>query len=283
MLQRFEQFIRERHYLQNVSPATIEWYRHSLAWLPVESPTADELKNVVLKMREKGRKVTGVNCACRAINAYLHWNTAGERKCGTACQHLRILALKEPDLVLPTFTAQQIKKLVAWKPQGKHQRRLHLIILCIIDTGARIAEVLGLRVRDVDLDNMLVTLDGKGRKQRIVPFSLELRKVLFRYISDFNRKPESRLMATRNETMLGRRVVLRDAKLLCKRLGFDPPARTLHALRHCFALNYLRKNGSVFHLQKMLGHSSLDMTKRYVSLATADLQAVHQRISLLAA
>jgi integrase/recombinase XerD len=138
-------------------------------------------------------------------------------------------------------------------------------------------------VRDVDLENMLVTLDGKGRKQRIVPFSLELRRILFRYITDYKRKPESLLLATRNETVLGRRVVLRDVKLLCKRLGFEPPSRTVHALRHSFALNYLRKGGSVFHLQRALGHSDLEMTKRYVSLATADLQEVHQRISLLAA
>ena len=54
------------------------------------------------------------------------------------------------------------------------------------------------------MDNLLSTLDGKGRKQRIVPFSLELRKALFRYIADFNRKPDSLLFASRNETQLGR-------------------------------------------------------------------------------
>jgi integrase/recombinase XerD len=283
MLPRFEQFIRERQYLHNVTPATIEWYRHSLAWMPNETPSADELKTVVLKMREKGRKATGCNSVIRAINAYLHWSTAGDTKCSPGCQHSRIPALKEPQNVLPSFPAQQIRLLVRWKPKGKYQRRLHQIILFLIDTGARISEALGLRVRDVDLDNMLVTLDGKGRKQRVVPFSLELRKVLFRYISDYQRKPESLLLATRNETMLGRRVMLRDVKRLCKRLGFDPPARTLHAFRHTFAVNYLRKGGSVFHLQKVLGHSTLEMTRRYANLVTADLQAVHQRISLLAA
>jgi site-specific recombinase XerD len=283
MQPRFEQFIRERQYLHNVTPATIEWYRHSLAWLPNESPSADELKAVVLRMREKGRKATGCNSVIRACNAYLHWSVAGDSKCSPACQHLRIPALKEPQNVLPAFTAQQIRLLVRWKPKGKYQRRLHQIILFLIDTGARISEALGLRVRDVDLENMLVTLDGKGRKQRIVPFSLELRRILFRYITDYKRKPESLLMASRNETMLGRRVMLRDVKRLCKRLGFDPPARTLHSFRHTFAVNYLRKGGSVFHLQKVLGHSTLEMTRRYANLVTADLQAVHQRISLLAA
>ncbi len=72
-------------------------------------------------------------------------------------------------------------------------------------------------------------------------------------------------------------------KGLCKRLGFDPPARTLHCFRHTFAVNYLRKGGSVFHLQKVLGHSTLEMTRRYANLVTADLQTVHERVSLLSA
>jgi integrase/recombinase XerD len=121
--------------------------------------------------------------------------------------------LKEPDVILPTFTAAQIKSLVKWKPKRKAQRRLHVLILLLLVTGARISEALKLRVRDVDLDNMLITLDGKGRKQRLVPFSFELRKALFRYITEFGRKPDSLLLASRNETQLGRRVMLRETAL----------------------------------------------------------------------
>jgi integrase/recombinase XerD len=154
-------------------------------------------------------------------------------------------------------------------------------VLFLLDTGCRISEALNLRVRDIDFENMLVTLDGKGRKQRVVPFSFELRKALFRYVTDCKRKLDSLLFANRTETKLGRRNVLRDVKLLCQRLGFDPPARTLHAFRHTFAVNYLRRGGSVFHLQKVLGHSTLEMTRRYANLMTEDLQAVHERVSLL--
>jgi len=82
---------------------------------------------------------------------------------------------------------------------------------------------------------------------------------------------------------LGRRVVLRDTKLLCLKLGIKIPERTLHAIRHTFAVEYLRRGGSVFHLQKVLGHSSLEMTRKYVNLVTEDLQSMHQRVSLLAA
>lgn len=152
----------------------------------------------------------------------------------------------------------------------------------LLDTGCRITEALTLHVSEIDFTNMLVTLDGKGRKQRVVPFSFELRKALFRYVTDFSRKPDALLLASRNETRLGRRVMLRDVKLLCKRLDFTPPARTLHAFRHTFGANYIRRGGSVFHLQKMLGHSTLEMTRRYANLVTADLSAVHERLSLLA-
>jgi integrase/recombinase XerD len=279
----FDDFIRERRYLNNVSPATISWYTHAFKWLPCESPTQEQLKDTVLRMREKGLKATGCNAAIRAINAYLHWSSERERKCGAGCLHPRIAQLKEAQLVLPTFTSAQVIRLVTWKPKAKHfhQRRLHLLTLLLLDTGCRITEALTLRVHDVDMENLLLTLDGKGRKQRIIPFSFQLRKTLHRFIADFDRKPDSLLFATRENTRVNRMTALRGVKILCTQLGFDAPARTLHAFRHTFAVNYLRRGGAVFHLQKCLGHSTLEMTRRYANLMTEDLQAVHQRLSLL--
>ncbi|MGA3195193.1 MAG: hypothetical protein ABSD39_09340, partial [Terriglobales bacterium] len=92
------QFIKERQYLFNVSPATIEWYEQSLRWLGVEAPTPDDLKSFVFRMREKGLKPTACNNRIRAVNAYLKW--AGS-------QH-RASKLKEPQYILPTFTTVQV-------------------------------------------------------------------------------------------------------------------------------------------------------------------------------
>ncbi|MFZ0915020.1 MAG: site-specific integrase [Candidatus Korobacteraceae bacterium] len=282
-MNHFTEFIRERRYLHNVSPATVSWYTHAFKWLPSESPTQDDLKDAVLRMREKGLKETGCNAVIRAVNSYLHWNSGADRKCGPGCSHPRIAQLKEPQNILPTLTEAQVKLLVNWKPKPKHfyQRRLHLLALLLLDTGCRITEALTLRVSDVDMENMLITLDGKGRKQRIVPFSFAFRKALHRFIADFGRKPESLLIATWQDTPVRRITALRSVKMLCKQLGFAPPRRTVHAFRHTFAVHYLRCGGSVFHLQKVLGHASLEMTRRYANLVTADLQAVHERISLL--
>jgi integrase/recombinase XerD len=276
---RFEQFIRERNLLHNVSPRTLEWYRQSLCYLPCTEPTQQQLNDVICLMRERGLKPSGCNCKIRAINAYLHWASGSEGKCGAGCNHPQMRRLKEPKLVMPTYTDAQVKKLIAWKPKDRYERRLHLLVLFLLDTGCRIGEAVGLRVADLDFDNLLVTLDGKGSKQRVVPFSFELRKVLYRYVAEY--KPNNLLLACETGTQMSRCNALRDVKALCKRLGFTAPARTLHSFRHTFAVNYLRQNCSVFHLQKALGHETLEMSRRYCNLATADLQAVHQRVSLL--
>lgn len=89
------------------------------------------------------------------------------------------------------------------------------------------------------------------------------------------------VFACRTGTRMNRRNVLRSVRDLCHKLGFTPPARTLHCFRHTFATTYLRRGGSVFHLLKCLGHSTLEMSRRYANLGTADLSAIHERVSLL--
>ena len=74
MLPKFDQFIGERRYLQNLTPATGDWYTQSLKWLPSETPDADALKETAVRMREQGRNACGCNSTIRAINSYLAWS-----------------------------------------------------------------------------------------------------------------------------------------------------------------------------------------------------------------
>jgi integrase/recombinase XerD len=271
MLPKFQQFIRERQYLKNVSPATVAWHTHNLKWLKSESPSQAELNDAVIRMREKGLRATGCNSAIRSINAYLRW-------IGSEC-HLQ--QMKEPQLILPIYTTAQVKLLVSWKPRGFYEQRLHLMILILLDTGCRITEALTIHITDCDLDNLLVTLDGKGSKQRKVPISLNLRRQLYVWTKGF--RQDDFVLATRNGQRLDRHIMLRDVKRLCFRLGFKPPAKTLHACRHTYATHYIQSGGNVVCLQRLLGHSHIETTMRYVHIQTQDLQTVHERHSLLAA
>jgi integrase/recombinase XerD len=272
----FSRFIRERQFIANVSPRTLEWYQCAFKWLPTETPTQSDLTDTVIRMREKGLKPTGVNSLCRVLNAYCHWlHAGGDVKCSGACKHPKVPRLAEEQRIMPTFTEPQIKALVRWKPTCETQRRLHLLVLFMLDTGCRISEATALRVSDIDSDNLLVTLTGKGRKQRRVPISVELRRAIYRHMTAADLQPDDLLFD------MERNNARRAVKRLCKQLGFAAPERTLHSFRHTFAANYLRRGGGTFHLQKALGHTTLEMTRRYSNLNVADLSAVHQRVSLL--
>lgn len=234
----------------NVTERTLEWYSDCFKALNNPNPTDSELKVFVIGMREKGWQATTCNNHIRAINAYLHWKTVGmDVKCSPSCKHQKLSYLKEEDKVLPTFSIDDIKKFVQWKPKTWTETRLQLLVLFLADVGSRIIEALSVKWPDTDLENLLVTLHGKGKKDRKVPFSYELRKYLFKFkmINKYDL-----VFCTKDGMKLDRCIMLRDVKLLCERLRIDAPERTLHAFRHTFALNYLRKGGSVFHLQKSL-------------------------------
>lgn len=269
----FDRFIQERKYLKNVSPRTIEWHEQSLKWLGVEQPTETDLREFVLRMRTAGLKASSVNCRIGSVNAYLSWTASP----------LRVPKLKQESYVPATYSKNQIHTIMRWRPRRFFQRRLHVLMLTLLDTGIRLDEALSLCVQDCNLDDLLLTVTGKGRKQRIIPFSMELRRVLAKFVLDFCPHPSQLIFSTKQGRKLSQRNVLRDIKGLCGRLGFPAPRRTVHATRHTFATEYLRRGGSLFHLQKVLGHTSLEMVRRYANLVTADLQAVHERLSLLRA
>jgi integrase/recombinase XerD len=266
----FEKFIQERIYLQNVSPRTVEWYKQTFKWLEKYPLTEEGLKELVVGMRQAGLQAISCNSRIRCINAYLKW----------AGLPLHVPKLREDTKVMPTYTEGQLKSIIDFKPKTESERRLHTLVLTLIDAGLRIDEALSLKRASVNLDQMLLTVQGKGGKQRVVPFSFELRKVLWKYTSKQNANVDL-LFSTRDGRKLQRRNMLRDFKALCRKLGFAPVKRSIHALRHTFAVNYLRHGGSVFHLQKALGHASLEMTRKYANLLTDDLQAMQHQVSLM--
>jgi integrase/recombinase XerD len=234
---RFEQFIQERKYLRNVSPRTLEWYAESFRWLGNPAPDEAALKDFVMRMRAHGLRPVSCNSYISSVNTYLHWTSGVTHACCAACAHLKVQRLKVEQKILPTFSVEDVQKIAKHRPKDFCPTRLHVFILTLIDTGCRSGEALGLRWPDVDFDNLLLKLHGKGGKDRLVPFSFELRRNLYRW-KQLNKW--DLVFPSRQGQWTGRRDNLRDVKLLCKRLGIAPPARTIHAFRHTFAVNYLR-------------------------------------------
>jgi integrase/recombinase XerD len=262
----FSEFVRERKVLKNVTPRTLSWYEQSWKSWQKHSGTPPDPKTYVINLREAGVSATGVNSYARALNAYFRWSGLPT-----------IPKLKEEQKVLPVFSANDIRSIIMAKTA---RTRTFNLCLLLLDTGVQIQEALSLRIKDIDFDNLLVTVKGKGNKSRVIPMSFELRKVIWKFNHDGS-NGEGLLFHTRTGKKLSHRNTYRSIKTFLERINVTPPERMIHAFRHTFAINYLRAGGSVFHLQKVLGHASLEMTRRYANLLTEDLQLAHQKCSLL--
>jgi integrase/recombinase XerD len=145
----------------------------------------------------------------------------------------------------------------------------------------RIEELLTARTSDFDFDNLLLTVVGKGRKQRKVPFSIELRRLLFRLaqVKDRASVRSDLMFPARDGGKWEHRNARRSYYCMLKNLGL--PQSGFHLLRHTFATQYLRNGGDVVRLSIILGHSEVSTTMKYLHLLTEDLQRPHHSLSIL--
>ncbi|HKQ05966.1 MAG TPA: tyrosine-type recombinase/integrase [Blastocatellia bacterium] len=176
----FSQFVREKVFLKNISPATVKAFkdceRAYKRTVGDELLTKQNLKEFVIQLQESGIAVTSVNYYIRSLNSFLSWMLENEY----LPERLRIKPLKEPEKTLKTFSDEQLKLLLSWKPKDFYGRRLYALIVLLIDTGIRIDEALTLTKENVLLEDYLIRVRGKGNKERYVPISIECRKVVFR-------------------------------------------------------------------------------------------------------
>jgi site-specific recombinase XerD len=285
----FNQFLEEKRYLNGVSKKTLVWYTYSYkqykrvlngtddpesTFARYGLPTKHTLIQFVIGMRKSGLSEAGMNDYIRGFNVFLTWLFENEH----TPTHLKVKKVKEEQTIIETFTDKQLEAIIDFKPKNDFELRLHTLLLAAIDTGCRIEELLTLTRDNVNLDSLVIKVTGKGKKERIVPISIELKKAFFKLL----RKHKSDLVfCTHKGNPLGYRNMLRDFKLLGEKLGIKGVRVSFHTLRHTFAVNYVRQGGNVLYLQKAMGHTDLSMTKRYVNLQTEDLKKMHLQTSQL--
>lgn len=157
-------------------------------------------------------------------------------------------------------------------------------LLCLtLDTGIRPGEALSLLPGDVDLRAREVRVraqEAKTRSSRTLPISPPTAEALARLISARHPAWKGPLFCGQDGmpmTIFGWRYRL---KVYSSKLGVRI---TPYDLRHAFALEYLRNGGNAMSLQRLLGHTTMEMTKRYVSLTQEDIRTMHAAASPLAA
>ena len=147
----------------------------------------------------------------------------------------------------------------------------------------RESELCNLPYDDAHIEDGFLKVMGKGSKERILPIGALEQKVLWRYVFHFRPEPENDLNNYLFLTLDGKKLQPNAIKLLLSRWGKRAGVPRLHAhlCRHTFATRFLINGGDVFTLQQILGHSTLEMVKHYVNLASNHVALQHQRFSPL--
>lgn len=156
--------------------------------------------------------------------------------------------------------------------------RNRALILLLIDTGLRAEELCEIKLHNVDKRNQRIKVMGKGAKERYVSFSARTHQALWRYLTTRPDIQEQHpLFVVETGRAFRRDRLLKLLQTIGKRAGVK--SVTVHRFRHTFAIQYLRNRGDPYTLQRLLGHSTLDMVKRYLAIAQADIEAAHRLAS----
>jgi integrase/recombinase XerD len=136
------------------------------------------VKTFVIKAGERRVSPGAINTFARSVNSFLTWL----RREGRTAEHLKIPKVKQPKRIIPTYTPEQADRILSHKPANLTEHRVLTILAVMVDSGIRINEALTLTRDRVDLDNLIIRVSGKGQKDRVVPFSIECRKLLYRWV-----------------------------------------------------------------------------------------------------
>lgn len=192
-------------------------------------------------------------------------------------RNVKVKLPKLPQTLFPVLTKEELGRV--WQtPQmtykGAMGKRNRAIVGLLLDTGIRRAEATNLRIEDVDLEDQLIVVTGKGSKQRRVPFSTGVKQLLREWLSALG-EMEGSLFGLTDQ---GIRQLFRRIQVETGIKNFYP-----HACRHTAATSMVRSNMDTHSVKRILGHSSIIVTERYLSLSDADLREKHEAASPYAA
>lgn len=146
-------------------------------------------------------------------------------------------------------------------------------------TGMRVGELAGVDLADIDLDERLVRVLGKGNKERVVPFGVPAARAVRAWVSQgrpqvVSDETDSALLLGRRGGRAGQRQIRDAIHDLCRAAGV--PEIAPHALRHSAATHLLTGGSDLRSVQEVLGHASLNTTQRYTHVSAERLRATYQ-------
>lgn len=276
---------------ENASPQTLRAYRNDLLQLvsylsrsaagcpPIGEIDLLMLREWVADLYHQGLKSVTLRRKIAAVRTFWKYMV---REGITERDVARLLVIPKAPKTLPRVpSAEQTNILLDGITAGEvvqpMPERDVAIFELLYGCGLRVSELVGLDLDDLDLTGRVMRVRGKGRKERMVPFTRRLRDVLEVWIGKRTAigKERAVFLSARGKRMSDR-AVRRLVKIYSIALTGDPTVHP-HTFRHAYATHLLRDGANLREIQELLGHAQLSTTQKYTQVSLADLMSIYDK------
>jgi len=252
------------------SPKTVDWVVSSMGYFAeflgpkqqdIGMIKGNDLRRFIIALQEKPKfanhpynkpqqdrlSAQSIETYCRGIRAFFAFlKREGFIRTNVIA---KVTTSKAPEVVIPTFSEKEIAKLLS-QPNTKTNEgfRDYCFLLTLIDTGIRLSELANLKTDDIDYEQNLFRVMGKGRRERFVPFGRRVAKALMKYqmkcrpepigTDNFWLRRDGRpLLPKRIEKLIsayGKKAGLKRCYALPRAVGFAPMERTLDTCKSTY-------------------------------------------------
>lgn len=280
------EFVVDLMYVRNYSKNTIESYKNDLIQFlenlknkPLDKVSVEDIRNFIKKESDISEK-----SLARKLSSLRTFYDFLVKKGYMSISPMDGVEGPRIGKYLPdVLSIEEVDKLLELEPTDNYTFRNRCILELLYSTGLRISELTSLKLENIDLDESLIKVMGKGSKERIVPLNDIATEYMTKYIKEIRpnmlKKEQTDYVFLNNHGKgLTRQAVFKMIKKRAEDIKLKKEISP-HTLRHSFATHLLQNGADIRFIQELLGHSDVGTTEIYTHIINETLKKDYDELN----